>query len=59
MLGLLGVDPSFDAALRLFREFPIWRISLAGAVATGFCIVGLLQKPAARWPRRWPRARWR
>ena len=25
---------------------PIWRISLAGAVATGFCIVGLLQKPA-------------
>ena len=29
-----------------FREFPIWRISLAGAVATGFCIVGLLQKPA-------------
>ncbi|AUT48704.1 NrfD/PsrC family molybdoenzyme membrane anchor subunit [Achromobacter sp. AONIH1] len=46
VLGLLGVDPSFEAALRLFREFPIWRISLAGAVATGFCIVGLLQKPA-------------
>ena len=47
VLGLLGVDPSFEAALRLFREFPIWRISLAGAVATGFCIVGLLQPARA------------
>ena len=29
--------------------------SLAGAVATGFCIVGLRRSRLARWPRRWPR----
>jgi tetrathionate reductase subunit C len=46
LLGLLGMDPSFDAALRLFAEFPIWRVSLAGAVATGFCMIALLQRPA-------------
>ena len=45
-LGLLGADPSFDAALRLFAEFPIWRLSLAGAVITGFCMIALLQRPA-------------
>ena len=59
VLGLLGVDPSFEAALRLFREFPIWRISLAGAVATGFCIVGLLQKPACALATPLASARWR
>ncbi|MGY6269700.1 NrfD/PsrC family molybdoenzyme membrane anchor subunit [Achromobacter denitrificans] len=46
LLGMLGLDPSFDAALRLFAEFPIWRISLAGAVITGFCMIALLQRPA-------------
>jgi len=46
VLGTLGVDPSFDAALRLFAEFPIWRISLAGAVITAFCMIALLQRPA-------------
>ncbi|WP_313380168.1 NrfD/PsrC family molybdoenzyme membrane anchor subunit [Achromobacter insolitus] len=46
LLGMLGLDPSFDAALRLFAEFPIWRVSLAGAVATGFCMIALLQRPA-------------
>ena len=46
LLGMLGMDPSFNAALRLFAEFPIWRVSLAGAVITGFCIIGLLQRPA-------------
>lgn len=45
-LGLVGADPSFDAALRLFAEFPIWRLSLAGAVITGFCMIALLQRPA-------------
>ncbi len=46
VLGMLGLDPSFAAALRLFAEFPIWRLSLAGAVITAFCIVALLQRPA-------------
>lgn len=46
LLGMLGLDPSFEAALRLFSEFPIWRISLAGAVITGFCMVALLQRPS-------------
>ena len=45
-LGLLGADPSFDAALRLFADFPIWRTSLAGAVITGLCMIALLQRPA-------------
>ncbi|WOB76184.1 NrfD/PsrC family molybdoenzyme membrane anchor subunit [Achromobacter xylosoxidans] len=44
LLGLLGVDASFDAALRLFGEFPVWRASLAGAVATAFCMIALLQR---------------
>jgi tetrathionate reductase subunit C len=47
LLGMLGLDPSFDAALRLFAEFPIWRISLAGAVITAFCMIALLQRPAS------------
>ena len=47
LMGMLGLDPSFDAALRLFAEFPIWRISLAGAVITAFCMIALLQRPAS------------
>ncbi len=46
LLGLSGLDPSFEAALRLFADFPVWRLSLAGAVITAFCIVALLQRPA-------------
>ncbi|MNU36652.1 Tetrathionate reductase subunit C [compost metagenome] len=45
LLGLLGLDASFAAALKLFSEYPIWRISLAGAVITAFCIIALLQRP--------------
>ena len=44
LLGLLGQDPSFDAALRLFGGFPVWRASLAGAVITGLCMIALLQR---------------
>lgn len=44
LLGLLGQDPSFDAALRLFGGFPAWRASLAGAVITGLCMIALLQR---------------
>ncbi|MGE4436607.1 NrfD/PsrC family molybdoenzyme membrane anchor subunit [Achromobacter sp.] len=44
LLGLLGVDASFDAAVRLFGEFPVWRASLAGAVITAFCMIALLQR---------------
>jgi len=47
LMGMLGLDPSFDAALRLFAEFPIWRISLAGAIITAFCMIALLQRPAS------------
>lgn len=46
LLGLSGLDASFEAALRLFADFPVWRLSLAGAVITAFCIVALLQRPA-------------
>jgi tetrathionate reductase subunit C len=44
LLGLMGLDPSFDAALRLFAEFPVWRASLAGAIVTAFCMIALLQR---------------
>lgn len=45
LLGTFGHDASFPAALRLFSEFPIWRLSLAAAVATGCVLVALLQRP--------------
>ena len=48
VLGLLGHEPSFDAALRLFAQFPAWRASLAGAIATGLCMAALLQMRPAR-----------
>ena len=46
--GSLGLDPSFPAALRLFEDFPVWRLSLLGAVLSGVLMLVMLARPAAR-----------
>ena len=40
--GLLGLDPSFDAAVRLFELFPVWKLSLWGSLLAGVAVFGLL-----------------
>ncbi|MEI6116429.1 MAG: NrfD/PsrC family molybdoenzyme membrane anchor subunit [Burkholderiales bacterium] len=40
--GLLGLDPSFDAAMRLFELFPVWKLSLWGSLLAGVAVFGLL-----------------
>ncbi len=37
--GLSGQSPSFDLALRLFREFPVWRLSMLGSAVFGAAVV--------------------
>jgi len=46
--GSLGLDPSFPAALRLFEDFPVWRLSLLGAVLSGVLMLVMLARPASR-----------
>ena len=40
--GQLGLDPSFDAAMRLFELFPVWKLSLWGSLLAGIAVFGLL-----------------
>ena len=37
--GLAGNSPSFDLALRLFRDFPVWRWSMLGSGVFGTAVV--------------------
>ena len=37
--GIAGQSPSFDRAMRLFREFPVWRISMLGSAVFGTAVV--------------------
>ncbi|EED67597.1 NrfD/PsrC family molybdoenzyme membrane anchor subunit [Comamonas testosteroni] len=37
--GIAGQSPSFDMAMRLFREFPVWRISMLGSAVFGTAVV--------------------
>ena len=37
--GLTGQSASFDLALRLFREFPVWRLSMLGSAVFGAAVV--------------------
>lgn len=41
-LGLGGSSPSFDAALRLWTAFPVWRMSMLGSVLVGALVLGAL-----------------
>lgn len=37
--GIAGQSPSFDMAMRLFKEFPVWRISMLGSAMFGAAVV--------------------
>ena len=37
--GIAGQSPSFDMAMRLFKEFPVWRISMLGSAVFGAAVV--------------------
>lgn len=39
LYGIAGHSPSFDMALRLFREFPVWRISMLGSALLGTAVL--------------------
>lgn len=40
--GMLGMSPSFDEAMRLVREFPVWRLTMIGSALFGAVVVGAL-----------------
>lgn len=46
--GLLGLDPSFTEAVRLFQLFPVWRLSVFGSILAGGIIAALLITPSSR-----------
>jgi tetrathionate reductase subunit C len=45
-LGLMGREPSFDAARLLFARFPVWRLGFYGSVVAGLLVIALLRAPA-------------
>lgn len=45
LLGLMGREPSFDAARLLFERFPVWRLGLYGSVVAGLLVMALLRAP--------------
>ncbi len=45
-VGLATDTPSLRAALRLFIDFPVWRLSMLGSVLAGVAALLLLQLPA-------------
>lgn len=46
--GLSGLDNSFPAALGLFEQYPVWRLSVFGSILAGGLIAALLMAPASR-----------
>ncbi|MYN14490.1 tetrathionate reductase [Pusillimonas sp. TS35] len=40
--GIRGGNPSFDAALRLWQAFPVWRLAMAGSAVFGVAMLGAL-----------------
>jgi len=40
--GMLGMSPSFNEALRLMQEFPVWRLTMIGSAIFGAVVVGAL-----------------
>lgn len=44
--GLLGLDPSFNAATHLFSTFPTWRLSLGASLVLALVLFLLLRVPA-------------
>lgn len=50
-MGMAGQDASFTQAQRLFTEFPAWRLSFLGSIATGLAIMMLMSCPPQRMTR--------
>ena len=46
--GLSGQSASFDLALRLFKEFPVWRLSMLGSAVFGAAVVMALLRGEQR-----------
>lgn len=42
LTGLSGNSPSFNAAMRLWNDFPVWRLGMAGSALFGAAVVGAL-----------------
>src|SRR3546814_8572758 len=41
-MGMTGHDTSFTQAQYLFAEFPAWRLSFRGSIATGLAVIMLM-----------------
>lgn len=46
--GLLGDNPSFTAALRLWNDFPVWQLTITGSAVFGAIVVGALLRGKQR-----------
>jgi tetrathionate reductase subunit C len=46
--GLQGMSPSFNEALRLVQEFPVWRMTMIGSAIFGAVVVGALLRGKQR-----------
>jgi len=42
LTGMGGGSPSFEAARRLWVDFPVWRLTMAGSAVFGVAVVGAL-----------------
>lgn len=42
VMGLGGDSPSFNAALRLWNDFPVWRMAMVGSAIGGAVVLGAL-----------------
>ncbi|PIG09108.1 NrfD/PsrC family molybdoenzyme membrane anchor subunit [Comamonas sp. 26] len=48
LYGMAGRSPSFDMAVRLFNEFPVWRISMIGSAVFGAAVLVALVRGQRR-----------
>ncbi|MEG1735022.1 MAG: NrfD/PsrC family molybdoenzyme membrane anchor subunit [Comamonas sp.] len=48
LAGIAGNSPSFDMAVRLFQQFPVWRLSMLGSALFGAAVVGALLRGERR-----------
>ena len=46
--GLMGVSASFDEALRLWRDFPVWRLGMVLSALGGLGVLGALLRGRRR-----------
>lgn len=46
--GMIGGNPSFDEALRLVQQFPVWRLSMMGSALVGAVVLVALLRGRSR-----------